>query len=376
MNLLENAGKKLLQIAGLRVPKGYLCKSPEEVKAAAAKLGSVVVKAQVPTGKRDKSGGILAADNPTDAEKFARQLFCSMIQGYSVDSVLVEERVHTARELYVSITIDAKTRNPLLLLSVGGGVNIEEIARTSPGTIFSRGISIQAGFSESDAQTFVAQLGLGVAARRIAEFITGLYDVWVRNDGELIEINPLAILADGSVVALDCKFVLDDAAIYRQSKIGASEVTTEKLTVLERRGRALGLNYMELDGDIAVLANGAGLTMATLDVVRYFGGRPANFLEIGGEAYKQAKPALELVLANERVRSLIVVFCGAFARTDVMVSGVIEAWRTLRPSVPAFFSVHGTGEDEATALLRDNLAITPYDQMEDAIVAAVEAAAR
>ena len=187
-------------------------------------------------------------------------------------------------------------------------------------------------------------------------------------------MNPLAILSDGRLVALDCKFVLDDSGIKRQPDLQACG-TPEPLTALEERGRDLGLRYIALDGSIGVLANGAGLTMTSMDVIAHYGGEPANFLEIGGEAYTKAKPALELVLDNPNVKSLVVNFCGAFARTDVMIEGVIDAWEALAPEVPVFFSVHGTGAEEAVAMLDSRLGVKPYATMDEAIVAAIAAVA-
>jgi succinyl-CoA synthetase beta subunit len=167
--------------------------------------------------------------------------------------------------------------------------------------------------------------------------------------------------------------VLDDAAAYRQEDIVRFGAPAP-MTALEQRGAESGLKFIQLDGNVGVLANGAGLTMTTMDVIRHFGGRPANFLEIGGEAYTKSAAALDLVLSNPGVRSLIINFCGAFARTDVMAEGVVKAWQELKPATPAFFSIHGTGEDEAIALVRARLGIEPYDLMEDAIQAAVRAA--
>ncbi len=192
-------------------------------------------------------------------------------------------------------------------------------------------------------------------------------------DAELLEINPLALLEDDRVVALDCKFVLDDAAIYRQAEI-ARGGAAGAMTALEKRGTEAGLKLIQLDGNVGVLANGAGLTMTTMDVIRHYGGRPANFLEIGGEAYTKSEIALDLVLSNPGVKSLVINFCGAFARTDVMAEGVVKAWHKLKPRVPVFFSIHGTGEVEAVRLVRNELGIEPYDVMEDAIQAAVKAA--
>jgi succinyl-CoA synthetase beta subunit len=219
----------------------------------------------------------------------------------------------------------------------------------------------------------LAGLGLGACEPQIADVLWRLYGAYGEADAELIEINPLALLADGRVVALDCKYVLDDAAAYRQAEL-AKLGTPGAMTELERRGAALGLKFIELDGNVGVLANGAGLTMTTMDVIRHFGGRPANFLEIGGEAYTRAEAALDLVLSNPGVKSLVVNFCGAFARTDVMAEGVVKAWTKLKPKQPVFFSIHGTGEEEAVALVRRELAIEPHEVMEDAILAAVKAA--
>jgi succinyl-CoA synthetase beta subunit len=192
-----------------------------------------------------------------------------------------------------------------------------------------------------------------------------------------VEINPLVLTDDGRVVALDAKVSLDPGALARQPAELMRNLESgkaEQASALEDEGAELGLQFIELDGSVGVLANGAGLTMATLDAVNHYGGSPANFLEIGGDAYTKATPALALVLKNPKVRSLLVNFCGAFARTDVMTEGVVTAIEALRPDIPVFFSIHGTGEDEAIALVRDRLGLQPYDLMDDAVQAAVAAA--
>jgi len=190
------------------------------------------------------------------------------------------------------------------------------------------------------------------------------------SDAQLLEINPLAITDAGDVVALDCKLVIDGAATARRPSL-AAVAAPEPLTELERAARELGLQFVELDGDVGVLANGAGLTMTTMDVIVHLGGRPANFLEIGGDAYLEARPALELVLAQRGLRSLVVNFCGAFARTDVMVDGLTGAWTELKPDVPAFFTIDGTGAEEARRMLVERLGLEPYPTMDQAITAAL-----
>jgi len=250
-------------------------------------------------------------------------------------------------------------------------MEIEEVAAAAPGKLRRQPVDIRRGFSRADAGALVQGLALGAAEGKVADALARLYQVYAAHDAELLEINPLIVTRDGRVVALDCKFVMDDCGIVRQPDV-ARAGTPEKLTGLEARARAVGLKYIDLDGDVGVLANGAGLTMTTMDVIRHYGGRPANFLEIGGESYTQAKPALELLLSNPRIKSLVINFCGAFARTDVMTQGVIEAIEALKPGLPIFFSVHGTGDEEAIRLLKDRLGVTPLATMNDACKAGAE----
>jgi succinyl-CoA synthetase beta subunit len=374
MNFEEHAAKaNVLVPAGVPVPRGTLCRSAEESGAAFAAIGPCVVKAQVPTGKRGKAGGIRKADSAAEAAAVARAILSMTIDGYPVNSVLLEERAAIVREFYAAVVNDLAERRPLVLFSIQGGMDIEEIAARDPQSIRRHPVEIDAGFGAEDARAMLSGLDLGVAEPQVAAVLQALYGIYRARDAELIEINPLAMLADNRVVALDCKFTLDDAAIFRQAAL-ASAGAREKLTPLEQRGADAGLKFIQLDGNIGVLANGAGLTMTTMDVIRHFGGRPANFLEIGGEAYTKAETALDLLLSGAGVKSLVINFCGAFARTDVMADGVVKAWEKLKPSVPVFFSIHGTGEAEAVKLVRERLGIEPYDFMEDAVRAAVEAA--
>ncbi|MBV5269213.1 MAG: acetate--CoA ligase family protein [Afipia sp.] len=374
MNLEEYAAKKnVLVPAGTAIPNGVVCRTVEEVSAAVAKIGPSVVKAQVPTGKRGKAGGIKMATTSEDGAAAARQILGMMIGESRVERVLVEEQCQIEREFYAAVLIDMPSRSPLVLFSTEGGMDIEEVAEQKPGAIRRRTVNLKRGFAASDTVELLAGLNLGPAAVDIGEALVKLYRVFCDSDAELVEINPLALLRDGRVIALDCKFSLDDASTARQP--GLLEVAhPPQMTVLEQRGLEHGLRFIQLDGHVGVLANGAGLTMTTMDVIDHFGGRPANFLEIGGEAYTKAEVALDLVLSNPGVKSLVVNFCGAFARTDVMADGVVRAWETLKPDIPAFFSVHGTGSTEAVKLIRERLGIEPYDLMEDAVKAAIEAA--
>lgn len=374
MNFEEHAAKLLiLSPAGIPVLRGVVCITAAEAAVAATNIGRSVIKAQVPTGKRGKAGGIKLAATPDEAREAAGQILGMRIGDYTVERLLVEEQADIAHEFYAAVLHDVTARKPLILFSTEGGMDIEDVAAAKPAAIRRLLVDIAGRPSAADVAGMLNGLNLGAAEEQIARILDRLYGAYQARDAELLEINPLALLGDGRVVALDCKFVLDDAAIYRQPEI-AKGGAAAAMTALEKRGAEAGLKLIQLDGNIGVLANGAGLTMTTMDVIRHYGGRPANFLEIGGEAYTKSEIALDLVLSNPGVKSLVINFCGAFARTDVMADGVVRAWHKLKPRVPVFFSIHGTGEQEAVTLVRGELGIEPYDFMEDAIQAAVKAA--
>lgn len=373
MNFEEAEGKQVLREAGVPVPAGELCACVEGVAAAVSRLGPCAIKAQVASGKRGKAGGIRFAESPEQARSAAAAVFELNISGQRVTRVLVEQRADVVNEYYAAVLNDVELRAPMILFSTSGGMDIEEITAERPQSIVRIPVAIARGVDRARVDAALERAGLDEDVGAVAGLLVRLYETYARVDAELLEINPLARLSGGDLLALDCKLTVDDAALIRQfelSRRGAQET----LTRLEARGRKLGLKYIELPGNIGVLANGAGLTMATMDVIQLCGGAAANFLEIGGDSYTKATPALELVLANPRVKSVIINFCGAFARTDVMAEGVVRAWETLDPKFPVFFSVHGTGEEDANALIRRRLGIIPFDHMEDAVRAAVEAA--
>jgi len=372
MNFEEYAAKPLLRAAGITTPQGALAASPAEAGRIAEQLGPCVLKAQVPTGKRGKAGGIKFAADATEAQSAASAILGMSIAGHRVDRLLVEAQVAIARELYAAVLNDPATKSPLLLFSAHGGMDIEEIAATHPDELMRLPVDIRKGLGADELQAALPR-DLPCDREKLADVLLRLYTVYADNDAELVEINPLVATKAGDLVALDCKLTIDDSALPRREAL-AQAGTREQLTEIETRAGLLDLKFIELDGSVGVLANGAGLTMTTMDAVRHFGGSPANFMEIGGESYTKAKPALELVLSNPRVKCLLVNFCGAFARTDVMVDGVIKAWLELKPSIPILFTIHGTGEDEAIAMVKERLGITPFDLMDDAVKAAVTSA--
>jgi len=374
MNFEEHAAKPLLAAAGIATPPGAVAMNAQEAETIAARIGACVVKAQVPSGHRGKAGGIKLAASPAETGAAAAQILAMAIGGHAVARVLVEAQVPIAAEYYAAVLNDPETKGPLLLFSAAGGMDIEELAATRPETLLRLPVDIRHGPARGAIEQGLAGLGLAAEHRGpVAEVLEKLYAAYREHDAELLEINPLARSDDGRLVALDCKFTLDDSATPRQEPL-AARGTPERLTDLEAEGHALGLRFIELDGSVGVLANGAGLTMTTIDAVRHYGGEPANFLEIGGDAYVKAAPALELVLANPKVKTLLINFCGAVARTEVMTEGVLDAWDALKPDLPVFFSIHGTGEEEAIAMLRARLGLEPFDFMDDAVKAAVAAA--
>ena len=373
MNFEEHAAKPLLTAAGIAVPESRLARTADGAAKAAQDLGAVVVKAQVPAGKRGKAGGIKTADSAEEARAAAEKIFGLEIAGHAVEKVLIEERSDIAREFYAAVLNDPATKGPLVMFSTEGGMDIEEVAAATPGKLRQSAVDVRRGFGAEDAAALLDGLDIGDGLAAVADVLVKLYDAYRANDAELLEINPLVVTASGAVVALDCKFVIDDSAIKRHRELAATG-TPDKLTELEARGEEAGIKYIELDGDVGVLANGAGLTMTTMDVIRHHGGRPANFCEIGGEAYTKAKPALEMVLDKPGIKSLVVNFCGAFARCEVMMDGLLNAWDEISPDLPVFFSVAGTGDEEAIKMLKDRLGADPLSDMDAACKAAVDAA--
>lgn len=363
----------------MTVPRGELVSSPAEAADAAVRLGGrVVCKAQVPAGKRGKAGAVQVVPDAAVASDVATRLLGSEVGGHRVEHLLVEQAVDIATELYAAVLGDPASRGPLLLFSTAGGMDIEEVSAARPDLLHKLAVDIREGLDIDAATALVQRSDLAVeAVGPVSEALVALYDVYRKSDASLVEINPLVVTRQGDVVAIDAKVSIDAGSVPRQQEMLdaiPAGMPAETGSALEREGRELGLQFIELDGEVGVLANGAGLTMTTLDAVTHAGGRPANFLEIGGDAYTKATPALRLVLSNPNVKSLLVNFCGAFARTDVMTEGVLNAIDELRPEIPISFTIHGTGEREAIALVRERLGVTPYDDMDDAVRAAVGAA--
>ncbi len=373
MNFLECAGKSLLAMAGISIPEGQQAMTVQKAVSIAQEIGPCVIKAQVPTGKRGKAGGIQLAFTTDEVRLHAENILGMKIGGEVVEKLLIEEQIPISCELYAAILTDPDSKGPLILFASQGGMDIEEIAIRYPEKLMRLPVNIRKGFDLEQTREALPALEGIVDERGLLELLSQLYRVYIDHDAELLEINPLTVTDRGQLVAADCKFTLDDSAIKRQRSL-AKQGVPDRLTELEARAQTIGFKYVELDGNVGILANGAGLTMTSMDAVVHYGGKPANFLEIGGEAYSLGKEALETVLSNHNVKSLLINFCGAFARTDVMTEGIVRAWEAINPTVPVFFTIHGTGEDVAVDMIKTRLGVEPYDLMDDAVKAAVKAA--
>ena len=375
----EHDAKQLIAAGGITIPTGIAAITPDSAFAAAREIttesaGAVMVKAQVPTGKRGKGGGIVKADSPEEAREAAEQLLGSTLGDFTIERVLVEACADIAHELYAAVTIDPSAGGPLLMLSTEGGMDIEEVHATTPDKVQMVPIDIGTGLGAGEAMDIAVATDLDPSVHvALAGTLLTLYGLFRQYDAQLLEINPLAVTASGDLVALDCKLVIDDNAVFRQPAAGPERHIG---TALELEAKEQDFLFVELDGDVGVLANGAGLTMSTMDAVTAHGGSPANFLEVGGMAYKRATPALALVLKNPNVKSLLVNLCGAYARTDVIAEGLIAGFKQLQPDMHVSFCIHGTGEERAQQLVRDELGIEPHDSMDDAVREAIANAAR
>ncbi len=343
MRLHEYQAKQLFRTYGIPVQRDAVIEHPEQIPGLSLRY-PVVLKAQVLVGGRGKAGGIHLAQTPEEAVARARSILGMEIRGERVRKLLVAEAVRIERETYLAFTVDRSARRLVFLASGMGGVDIEELARTHPSEIHKLPIDPLEGFHPFQARQVARRMGFGgeqlVQFARIAH---ALYRLCVDLDAELVEINPLA-LAEGQLLAVDAKVVADDNARFRHPDLPEDE----EATALERLARQHGLSYVELDGEIAIIGNGAGLVMSTLDMVAHFGGRPANFLDIGGGASSEAmRHAVDIVLRKPEVRTLFINIFGGITRCDDVARGIVAA----RPSVPTTIRLVGTNEEEGRRIL-------------------------
>jgi succinyl-CoA synthetase beta subunit len=384
MNVHEYQAKGLLREFGVAVPEGILATTPAEAEAAARELGTkvVVVKAQVHAGGRGKGGGIKLATSPSEAKQAASEILGMTLhtpqtppEGKLVRKVYVEAGSEIARELYFAILLDRSAEKFALVASTEGGMEIEEVAARTPEKILT--VHVEPNVGLRDYQVRRLGFGLGLDAETIKKFVPfvrGLFDLFMEKDASQVEINPLVITAAGDVIALDGKINFDDAALYRHPDVAALRDPDEE-DERERQANELDLAYVGLDGDIGCMVNGAGLAMATLDMISHCGGSPANFLDVGGGADKdKVMSAFKLILGDENVKVILVNIFGGIVRCDLIAEGVVGAAAELGIEVPLVVRLQGTNAAEGRAILAGSgLDITTAETLQEAGERAVAA---
>ena len=375
MKLQEYQSKHVLAQYGIPVPQGEIATTPAEARAIAERLGgTVVIKAQVLVGGRGKAGGIKLASSLGEAEAAASAILGMEIKGITVKKVLVNPAADIRKELYLGMILDRARRRVVVMASSEGGVDIEEVAARTPEKIIQIAIDPCIGFKEYQARELVSAVGLPREhTSDFARICQGLYDAFIGSDADLAEINPLVIQGDGSLLAVDGKMVLDDSGLYRHPDLAAMRDEDEE-TPEERRARLAGLSYVKLDGQIGCMVNGAGLAMATMDIIKFYGGAPANFLDIGGGAKAdKVAAALEIILSDKNVKAVLFNIFGGITRCDEVARGILQALKEVPTAVPMVARLVGTNDIEGRAILREAQMATGETLMEAAQLAVAAA---
>jgi len=373
LKIHEYQARQLFEQNGIPVPEGYLCKTAEEVKQAAEEIGKpVVVKAQILVAGRGKAGGVKLASSADDAFGIAKSMIGTRIRGFEVTSVLVVEAEKPEKELYIGFTIDRARRCVTLIASSEGGIDLEELAHTSPNKIFREEIDPLLGLHPYQAREAADAIGLkGKTASEFASISQKIFQIFENIDADLAESNPLAIRNDGSLVALDARFTLDDNALYRHPEY---KQVDEESTPLEAEAQSAGLAFVQLDGNIGIIGNGAGLVMGTLDVVAHFGGKPANFLDMGGgSSAESVYTAVKLCLKQQNLKAVFVNILGGITKCDDVANGLVRALKESHVQIPFTVRMVGTNEEEGRNILAAN-GIAFLDSMETAAEAVVKSA--
>jgi succinyl-CoA synthetase beta subunit len=379
----EYQAKSILARYGVPVPRGEVTDNPEEAREIAKRLGGrAVVKAQIHAGGRGKGGGVKLAKDPDEARELAKRILGMTLvtaqtgpEGKLVQKVLIEEALDIDRELYLSITLDRGRGLPSMMVSKSGGMEIEEVAAKDPKAIVREAVDPGLGMFPFQARKLAFALGLsGESFKKGVAFMPALFKAYVETDASLAEINPLLVTKSGEVLALDAKMTFDDNALFRHPDIKAMRDLSEE-DPLEVEASRFGLNYIKLDGSVGCMVNGAGLAMATMDLVKLAGGEPANFLDVGGGANEeQVKNAFRIILSDKNVQAILINIFGGIMRCDIIANGVVAAVREMGLSLPVVVRLEGTNVDLGKQILRDSgLKITPADGLADAARKVVEA---
>ena len=372
VNIHEYQAKELFRAAGIPIPMGEVATTPEEAEQAARKFGgTVVVKAQVHAGGRGKAGGVKLAKTPEEARKVAEQILSLTIKGLPVKKVLVTPAADIATEAYVGVIVDRASKRPVFMVSPAGGIDIEEVAAKTPDKIRRRPVDPRYGLQAYEAM----QLGFFLygnvkQARAAAKIMQQLYSAFIANGGSLAEINPLVTTPTGEVVALDAKMVIDDNELDRRPDIAAlRDESAEDPSEVE--ARKANLTFIKLDGNVGCVVNGAGLAMATMDLVKYYGGEPANFLDIGGSSNpEKVVAALRIITSDPNVKAILFNIFGGITRTDDVANGIVTAIKQNPLKVPLVIRLTGTNEEIAVKILKEN-GLSAMTDMDEAVKKAV-----
>ncbi len=370
MKLFEFEAKDILRKYGIATPRGKVANNSDEAEAIAREIGKpVALKSQVLVASRGKSGGIAFANDTTETKKIALNLIGDTVAGMIVRSVLVEEKIDIVEQFYASVAVDRQARKYIVLASTSGGIDIEQIALDFPDKISRHLVDPLSDFSEHIAESMMAQFSNidEDGTTEFASIVHTLYKVAMDYDAELVEINPLAKTSSGEFIACDAKIIVDDNALFRHPELQDRSYLREDDTPREAEARKQKLAYVDMDGDIGIVGNGAGLVMATLDVVHLFGGKPANFLDIGGGAQADIiKRAVTLVMSKPEVRAVLINILGGITRCDIVAQGVIKALNESTTKKPIAVRMIGTNEEEGTKLLHQ-AGVHVYSNMEEAV---------
>ncbi|KXK00048.1 MAG: succinyl-CoA synthetase subunit beta [Acidobacteria bacterium OLB17] len=385
MKIHEYQGKAILKEYGVPVPRGVVARTPEEAEAAAKELGTdvVVVKAQIHAGGRGKGGGVKLAKSPEEAREIASQMLGMMLvthqtgpEGREVKTLLIEEGLPIDKEFYLGITLDRVSGRNVFMASAAGGMDIEKVAEETPELILKETIDPAVGLQAFQARTLA--FGLGIPSglvNQAVKFMISLYKAYEATDASLVEINPFLLTKDERLIALDAKLNFDDNAMYRHKDFaGLRDLNEEE--PLEIEASKFDLNYIKLDGNIGCMVNGAGLAMATMDIIKLAGGEPANFLDVGGGASQErVEQAFKILLADENVKAVLINIFGGIVRCDMVANGVVAAAKNLGVSIPIVARLEGTNVEEGRRVLETSgIGIIPATGMNDAAEKVVAAA--
>jgi succinyl-CoA synthetase beta subunit len=386
MKIHEYQGKELLRKFGVPVPRGVVARSVEEAYHAAKELGTpvVVVKAQIHAGGRGKGGGVKLAKSPEEAQKIAGEILGMNLithqtgpEGRTVRVLLIEEGLPIDKEFYLGIVLDRASGRSVFMASAAGGMDIEEVAANTPEQIFKETVDPAVGFRSFQARKLAFALGIPAALiNQAVKFMQSLYTAYEQMDASLMEINPFLLTKDGRLIALDAKVNFDDNAMFRHKEfLDLRDLNEEE--PLEIEASKFDLNYIKLDGNIACMVNGAGLAMATMDIIKLAGGEPANFLDVGGGASQErVEAAFRILLADKNVKAVLINIFGGIVRCDMVARGVVEAAKNLGIQVPVVVRLEGTNVEEGQRVIRDSgLGFTVANGMKDAAEKVVALAA-